>query len=96
MICMRIYRKGAEVLLAACDNDILGKKFRDGELRIECGSFYDGQEVTAEEFVQRMGEVTIANLVGERTVRAAIDAGFVDESCVIWIDKVPHAQMVVM
>ncbi|MFQ5909854.1 MAG: DUF424 domain-containing protein [Thermoplasmata archaeon] len=96
LICVKIYRKGVEVLLAACDSDILGKTFRDGELRIECSSFYEGEEVSVEVFLQRLREVTIANLVGKETVQAAIDGGFVDETCVIWIGDVPHAQMVVM
>ncbi|MFQ6106435.1 MAG: DUF424 domain-containing protein [Thermoplasmata archaeon] len=93
---MRIYRRGVEVLLAACDSDILGKTFREEDLRIECSGFYDGEEVPVEEFVQRMNECTIANLVGKMTVQAAVDAGFINEDCVIWIGEVPHAQMVVM
>jgi hypothetical protein len=96
LICMRIYHKGVEVLLAACDSEILGKTFRDGELRIECSKFYDGEEVSVEEFVTKLKEATIANLVGTRTVQAAIDEGFVDDNCIIWIGEVPHAQMVVM
>ncbi|MFQ6127467.1 MAG: DUF424 domain-containing protein [Thermoplasmata archaeon] len=93
---MRMYRKGIEVLLAACDSDILGKTFREGDLKIEVSSFYDGEKVSVEEFTERLREATIANLVGKSTVQAAIDRGFVDEACVIWIGDVPHAQMVVM
>jgi hypothetical protein len=96
LICVRTYRRGAELLVAACDSDILGKTFKDGELRIECGSFYEGEEVSAEELVTQLGQCTIANLVGKETVHAAISGGFIDEGCVIWIGGVPHAQMVVM
>lgn len=96
LICVRTYTKGVELLLAACDSDILGKTFKEGELQIECGRFYDGEEVSVEEFITQLGQCTIANLVGKRTVEAAISEGFVDEGCVIWIGGVPHAQMVVM
>ncbi|HDI10382.1 MAG TPA: DUF424 family protein, partial [Euryarchaeota archaeon] len=36
----------------------------------------------------------IANLVGERIVRAAIEAGYVREENVLIIGGVPHAQLV--
>lgn len=96
LICVRTYTRGVELLLAACDSDILGKTFKDGELSIECGRFYDGEEVSVEEFITQLRQCTIANLLGEKTVHAAVDEGFVDENCIIWIGGVPHAQMVMM
>jgi len=39
-------------------------------------------------------DATIANLVGEQSVACGIDSGIVDEHCVITIDGIPHAQMV--
>ena len=39
---------------------------------------------------------TIANLVGEEVVRIAVEEGFIDESCVLRVDGIPHAQMVLI
>jgi len=94
MISAKVYRQKREVLLAASDEELLGKTFRDGGLKIEVSSFYDGERVTPPAFLKLLEEATIANLVGTVAVRAAIEAGFVAEEMVLWIGEVPHAQMV--
>jgi hypothetical protein len=96
LIKIRIYRKGNEVLLAACDSELMGKSFEDGELRLKVSSFYDGVEVDREGFLNGLRFATIANFVGERVVGIAIEEGFVDRERVIRIQGVPHAQMVLM
>ncbi len=94
MICIRIHTKGTERLLAACDADIVGKKFSSGKLRIEVTeSFYKEDVVEDEVLLNWLRLATIANLVGERTVGIAVDNGFVDPDGVILIGGVPHAQM---
>ncbi|MCK4902596.1 MAG: DUF424 family protein, partial [Thermoplasmatales archaeon] len=41
-------------------------------------------------------DATIANLVGEKTIKCAIELGLVDPDCIIKIKGIPHAQMVRM
>jgi hypothetical protein len=96
LIKIRIYRKGGEVLLAACDSELMDKSFEEGELRLKVTSFYDGVEVDREGFLNGLRQATIANFVGERVVGIAIEEGFVDKDRVIRIQGVPHAQMVLM
>ena len=91
-----MYTRGAEVLVAACDDRLLGQTLREGELRLHVSSFYDGDPMTEEEFVAALRGATIGNFVGKETVDAAARAGFVDEGGVLWIGGEPHAQMVVM
>lgn len=96
MISVKVHTHGREVLVAACDEDILGKTFRSEErgLRIHVSeSFYKGELVDEETLRNRLELATIANLVGERTVQAAIRWGFVDPRNVLRIGGVPHAQM---
>ena len=96
-IAMRIYKVRGEVLLAACDKDILGKKFVDGELQIEVKKdFYFGSFVTEKTFLNSMEIATIANLVGKKVVEIAIREGYIDKDSVIKIKDVPHAQMVLI
>lgn len=96
-IAMKIYKQDGEILLAACDSDILGKTFREGKLRIEVSpEFYDDSRVSKQLFLQNLQLCTISNLVGEKVVNYAIEAGFVDERCIIWISGVPHAQICTM
>lgn len=93
---MKVHTRGPEVLVAACDERLLGTTLREGELRLHVSAFYDGERMTAEAFVDRLRRATIGNFVGKETVDAAIRAGFVGEDGVLWIGGEPHAQMVVM
>jgi len=82
--------------VAACDEHLLGRTLREGELRLHVSSFYEGQRMTPEEFVDQLRLATIGNFVGRETVAAAQRAGFVGEEGVLVIEGEPHAQMVVM
>lgn len=93
-IAMKIYRIRGEVMVAACDKELLGSKFEEGELKIEVKeSFYFESFVTDETFLNAMKIATIANLVGEHVISIAKKAGFIDEDGIIRIKNIPHAQM---
>ncbi|NJE06325.1 DUF424 domain-containing protein [Thermococcus sp. M36] len=94
MIYVKIYRVQGEVLLAACDEELLGKTFREGELKLEVKErFYKGNLVEEDALENLLEEATIANLTGERCVSKAIELGYVDRERILYIDGVPHAQM---
>ncbi len=96
-IAMRMYRTRGEWLLAACDRELLGREFEEGEYHIRVSEkFYFESFVTEQTFLNSMRVATIANLVGKRVVSIAIREGYIDEENVIVIDGVPHAQMVIM
>ncbi len=97
MIYVKVYRTGAEVLVAACDQEIIGMKFREGELIVWAKeSFYKGDLVTRGELVQLLRSCTIANLVGEEAVSAGLEAGILDEENIIEVQGVPHAQFALL
>jgi hypothetical protein len=94
VICVKRHCTGHEFLIAACDEALLGKCFVDGDIRLDvCNSFYEGEKMDVRLFLETLSLATIANLVGKDAVSAAIEAGFVDPSCVIRIKGVPHAQL---
>ncbi len=98
-ITSKVYRQGPELLVAACDVDLLGQTFRSEVrgLRLHVSrAFYEGDECTEEQLANRLALATIANLVGRRTVGIAVRLGFVDAECVLDVGGVPHAQMVRM
>jgi hypothetical protein len=97
MISVRIYKQGSDILIGACDEKLIGKKFSEGKFQIEVRKeFYDGERINKEKLKRYLENATIANLVGEEAVRCGIELGLVDPSCVIKIKGVPHAQMVKM
>ena len=87
------YRQGKDLLLAVCDEECLGQDYQEGKLRLRVEpGFYDGRRIGEDEFEVAMQRATIANLVGKRTVAAAIRMGLVAEENVLSIAGVPHAQ----
>ncbi|TLZ60453.1 MAG: DUF424 family protein [Methanobacteriota archaeon] len=95
-IRMKVYHRGPETLVAACDEELLGKTFRERGLRIEVSSFYEGDRVTEDQLLAHVNLATMGNFVGRETVDAVTRGGFVAQESVLWIDGVPHAQFVVM
>lgn len=96
-IYMKVHRRGAEILVAACDASIVGKHLRDGDFSVYLNpDFYMGELVTDEVFLLHMKSATIANLFGKHTISLAIKSGFVNRENVLRIGGIPHAQMVVM
>jgi len=89
------YCVNRETLVAVCDSELVGRTFCEGELHLYVNEdFFKGQPASEHEVKMALEEATIANLVGERSVTCGIESGVVDEDCVIMIDGVPHAQMV--
>lgn len=94
MICMKMHSQGRELLLAACDEALLGKTFSSDGLKMTVSEdFYHADTGDEESLVSRLQVSTMANLVGETTVDIAIRHGYVDPGCVLVIGGVPHAQM---
>ena len=94
---VRMHKHGDEVILAACDEDIIGMTFEGDGARIKVSeAFYRGESVPAEAFVERMKSVTIMNLVGEEVVSIAISEGKVAPENVMEIGGVKHAQVVLL
>jgi len=97
MISIKIYKQGNDVLIGACDENLLGKKFVDGKFQIDVSrEFYGGKSVNVEVFKKYLEGATIANLVGKKTVSCAINMDLVDPKCIMKIKGVPHAQMIKM
>ncbi|RLG38025.1 DUF424 domain-containing protein [Candidatus Alkanophaga liquidiphilum] len=97
MFCMKVYKVGFEILVAVCDEELVGKSFSDGFLKLEVSEKFYGRDVVGKDAILKsLRQATIANLVGERAVRLAVENGFVDAENIIFIGGVPHAQMVIM
>ncbi len=90
---MKVYQQSGQVVVAACDAELIGQTFKEGEMILKVTSFYDGFSCSEEELVVNLRAATSANLVGKRVIRAAVSAGFIDKDCVIRIGGVPHAQL---
>ena len=94
---LKVYHIGEEVLVAVSDESCLGKEFKEGDLHLKVSKeFYGEEQADKDEVVSALCDATIANLVGEQSVATAVEGGFVNAGDVIYIQGVPHAQMVCM
>lgn len=86
------YRK----IIAVCDSEILGRRFEEGNMQIEVSeAFYGGEEKEEAEVIEILKDLykedATFNLVGEKSVNAAIKAGIISKEGVIKIEGIPHA-----
>ena len=87
-------------VIAVCDKELLGKKFEEGIFQLDVKeSFYKGEEKSKEEIVELMksfsNEDATFNIVGEKSTRAALEAGVIDEESIGEINGVPFALVLV-
>ncbi|ADB57411.1 DUF424 domain-containing protein [Archaeoglobus profundus] len=94
---LKVYRVKGEIVVAVCDSEIVGKTFREGDLKIEVKeSFYGEKDVDEDEVRRALRIATIANITGRRAVQLAIEMGIIDKENVLKIEDCWHAQMVVI
>lgn len=97
MIRARIHKHGDERLLAACDEELLGRTFSEGVVKVTISeNFYGADTMTEETLGERMGSVTIMNLFGERTIAVGVEKGFVTPENILVVAGIKHAQVVLL
>lgn len=84
------------IVVAIADSEIIGQTFEEGIRQIEVReSFFKGEKKTREELIETLkildGEDATFNIVGNKSIDAAIEAGIIDKSGVIKIQDVPVA-----
>jgi hypothetical protein len=86
-----------KIIAAACDDELVGKRFEEGELQLDLASeFYKGDEKDDVEAGDIIRNADSVNLVGEKAVKLGIDEGIIEEGHVKKISGVPYAQAVIV
>jgi hypothetical protein len=95
IVYMKVYHIDRETMVAVCDESCLGKEFSEGDVYLKVTKeFYGNVPADYGEVVSALAEATIANLVGKQSVACAVENGFINSSDIIYIEGVPHAQMI--
>jgi len=92
---IKIHKSYRDVV-AVCDSELIGKYFAEREFQLDVKeSFYNGEEVSEEELkelIQNMSkEDATFNIVGEKAVSCALEAGIISEDGINKIQGVPFA-----
>jgi hypothetical protein len=86
------------LLVTVCDGDLLGETFEgEGDVSLTVSEeFYGGDSAEEREVLESLGRATVANLVGDRAVAVAVEAGYVDPENVLELEGTRHAQFLRM
>ncbi|MFB6089660.1 MAG: DUF424 domain-containing protein [Halobellus sp.] len=88
------------LLVSVCDPECLGETYVEGDVSLDVTEeFYGGEEAAeadADAVVESLTRASVANIVGERAVSVAVEAGIVDEERVLVVDGTHHAQLLWM
>lgn len=95
-IVMRIHRVRAEVVVAACDRELVGQDLPVGTagrtVRISA-DFYGERVVSREELLWAIRRATVVNLLGRRVIALVRAEGIVGEEGCGSLGGHPHAEI---
>jgi len=89
---VKVFRVGEQVLVAACDTELLGKTIRSEKGLELCVSekFYGDEALTAKQACEAMKAATSLNLIGDAIVKLALSSGYGHPDSVVKIGGVSH------
>jgi len=91
-IFLKKHVQGKSIVIAAADEEIVGKEFRENNRKLTVSNtFYRGELLEVEKAVEILKKATNLNIVGQRIVQAAIQARIIHELAVISIQGIPYA-----
>jgi hypothetical protein len=93
-ISVKVFRRGKEIVVAACDAELLDSFVDDQHILRVNGGFYRGHMLSIEEAIEKVRLGTNVNLLGKRIISCAIKAGLIHPEAVTYISGIPHALIV--
>ena len=82
------------MLVVVTDADLIGKKFEEERLQLDLTKkFYQGDQMGKEEVKKVMMTARHLHLTGKGAVAIGVEMNLVDPKKIIFIDKVPHAEI---
>ena len=97
MIAKKHVTHDRRLILALCDRDIIGKKFSENEAILDLTvDFYKGEELSEKEIERLMKAAYLINIAGKKSVALAKKLKLAEEKHIITIQKIPHAQILVV
>ncbi len=101
MIYIRIHHTDKGMMVAMCDEELIGQVFTEGAREInlkDYADFYKGELIREEEVLKRIDESSLysANVVGKRAVKQVIKKGLASQKQVAKVSGVQFVQIYTM
>ncbi|MBT4935395.1 DUF424 family protein [Candidatus Woesearchaeota archaeon] len=83
------------ILVVITDKDILGKKFMEGKVQLDLTKeFYKGEEMDEKDVITLCEKARDLHLTGKHAVALGINQNLIDPQNILYVQKVPHAEVV--
>lgn len=95
MISIKIHQSYRQVV-AVCDSEILGKKFEEENKILDLReNFYKGEEKSEKEAIEILQDLakedSTFNIVGEKSIQAALKSGIISKEGIKKVQGIPFA-----
>ncbi len=83
------------MLLIVTDKEILGKQFQQGRIQLDLTTeFYKGTDVGEQDMKERLKKARYLHLTGQKIIALAVKLKMVDPKKILYVQYVPHAEVV--
>jgi hypothetical protein len=97
MFNYKIFGEGSDKLLAISDSSLVGKSLEEGEISLTVSKDFYGEETCGENEIKKLiKSVTIINAIGKKIVSVLEKENLVNKKNVLYVNGVPHAQVVII
>lgn len=95
MIVKKHKNHQGQIVLAICDESLLGKKIEENNLILDLSSnYYKGDKKSDQDLLELIKEAYILNLVGEKSTEFALKNNFINKNNIKKINKIPFAECI--
>ncbi len=92
---MKIYNMGGKTMVTICDEEILGKVFREGDIVLDISpTFYGGKKVGIEEVIEAINTADIVVVSGRRIVDELAKRGLTLKEYTLKVNEQLHVQII--
>lgn len=95
---MKVIKRKEDILVTACDFELLNQTISDGNLRIKVSAQFYGDkkiDINDSECQQNLENASMTNLIGRNIIKKALDLNIIHKDAIIYINGIPHAQSIV-
>ena len=92
---VKVHKSEDKEIVAVCDEDLIGKKFKDKNLILDISKeFYKGEKRNENETLAIMERANILNIAGKKSINLALKNGIILKQNIIKVKGIPHAQSI--